>query len=262
MEAHLVQLNTYLIAWTADDVSGASTLLRSERPHDGFEPVADVTGLLQYQDVPSDEEGVPHRPRRGRQWYWKVESESGSTRSVTTEGPVDAYALEAARLAYRNVQRDIGGDALIVAPATLGERCPDCYDATRRARVRSSCATCSSSGFLGGWPAPIAARVCFGQQVVHPQQFSTMKFEAGQFQLWMPNRPLLRENDLIIRRRDLEVFEVVQWQPTQRNGLIIRQNLACRIVERSKANKDLIDHALNTDPIELEHMHPAQASAA
>jgi hypothetical protein len=240
MEIFLTGPNRYVITWNEEDVSGAATLLRSEHPHEGWKEVADVTGLFQYVDIPASR-GEELRKRRFREWYYRIDSKAGTAGPMSLDGKPDRRALQVSRLAWRHLARDIQTQAYLLPRSTTGERCEVCWDETRQQVTRTNCPECDGTGFQEGYPSPVLIYVSFDNQEVHPEDFPNMKFEQGQHQMWTASEPRIQAGDYIVRKRDLQIYEIVRVQPTSKAGLVIRQPMIGRVVPKSDVRSHMLD---------------------
>lgn len=241
MNVHLVGRNRYAIVWDPDKTKGEVRLLRSEHIHDKYRKVATVTDASQYIDVPQDKDGNTYPPTRFREWYYKIKHETGEIGPSYVRGVPDRRALEVARLAWRHLKRDIRSKAYHLPRPTTGERCEKCWDENRKQRIRSKCQACGGTGFQKGYARPAEVFVSFDDKKVHPEDMPNMKMAKGQHKMWTANEPVVRDGDFLIRKRDMEIYEVLRVQPTTKTGLIVRQPMMCRVVEKSNVK----EHVLN-----------------
>lgn len=241
MDAFLVRQNRYSVVWDESETDGNVSLLRSEHPHDRYREIADVTGLTQYVDVPQGEDGEELSGTRFREWYYKIVSESGEIGPAYVSGEVDRHALQASRLAWRHLKRDIATKGYLLPRPTKGERCPDCWDEDRQQVTRAQCSSCGGTGFRKGYSTPVEIFLSFDDKKVHPEDYPNMKFAQGQHKMWTANEPIVRDGDYIIRARDLEVYEVLRVQPTTKSGLVVRQPMMGRVVDKSSVRTEVVD---------------------
>lgn len=236
----LVGVGDFAISWTSPGgATGPAVVERSEHVDGPWVEVA-RTDQTQIMDTPMIV--TSHFQR----WYYRVVY--GTTilgpevlaDEVDPTDPLDRTAVYAAWMARRYMAR-IGEKAYLFSVPTEGERCPECWDATRGVQLRSRCRTCDGTTYLRGAPNPVPLHVSFSKEQPATQRTQSSKILAGQIQAWTCNYPLLRIGDVIVRDYDRYVFEVSEWQPTRSRSFIMRQNIIARLVERGSAYYDYAD---------------------
>lgn len=119
----------------------------------------------------------------------------------------------------------IGNDEIILLKRKrTGELC-DCYDDVRGSRKSDKCTDCFGTGYKGGFYPPMRMKACYlNTESIQENMDIKGTFEAnGPRQLWTLNYPTIQENDIIIDTLTNEKFMVSSWQPSVKNGFMIRQ---------------------------------------
>lgn len=237
----------YHVRWSPPDGAlGTALLERSESPSGPWEPVL-RTAAGEAIDSPAAGDAY------NREWFYRarygpvsgdlptplqggegdvlVAGPSSLGQRFDALSPSDRQAVHASWLARRQMAR-IGEPAMLVPKLTSGERCPKCWNAERQVRERSSCTTCSSTGFVGGAPAPIPIRMSFGKDEPSAQPTQAAKSVLLQVPAWTSNYPRIKPGDFVVRLSDRKVLEVMEWRPTRFRSYVVRQNIITRMVDR------------------------------
>lgn len=119
-------------------------------------------------------------------------------------------------------------NGILLKRKRTGEKC-ECFDDVRGARNTDRCPICYGTGYKGGFFDPIPIKVCYNNATAKTETFSpTSTFEADSpLQFWTVGYPYIQENDIFINGLTGERCTVTQWQPSYKNGYLIRQTITC-----------------------------------
>lgn len=108
----------------------------------------------------------------------------------------------------------------------FGQKC-NCWDDIRKQRKREFCMECYNTGFIGGYYSGIKTEMSYLSTDSSLQQLisqSDIGEQASPIQIWIKNLPLVQPGDIIVDNLNRR-YEVINWQPTVKNGYILRQIL-------------------------------------
>lgn len=107
-----------------------------------------------------------------------------------------------------------------------GELC-ECYDDIRGSRKSDKCTSCFGTGYKGGFYQPIKMKVnYFNTASKSEEMISAGSFEnQTPVQFWTINYPIIQENDIIVDTLTGQRSTVMNWQPSYKNGYLIRQTV-------------------------------------
>lgn len=107
-----------------------------------------------------------------------------------------------------------------------GELC-ECYDDIRGARFSDKCTSCFGTGYKGGFYPPVKIRVCFlnSESAQEGMDLKGTFKENSPLNFWTTNYPLIEEGDIIGNLSSGDKYTVASWQPSFKNGYLIRQTV-------------------------------------
>lgn len=121
-----------------------------------------------------------------------------------------------------------------------GERCNLCYDDVYGSRQQDKCPKCYGTGYKDGFYPAITIKVNFANissTTENLQPTGAFK-EESNIQLWTLGYPTMQEGDMIVDSITKERYVIKSWQPSVKNGFVIRQTVICDdIPETSIYNK-------------------------
>ena len=125
-------------------------------------------------------------------------------------------------------------EGILLKRKRTGQRC-QCFDDVRGARNSDRCPICYGTGYVGGFYAPKKIKVCYLNATAKTESFkSTSTFESDStLQFWTSGYPYIQENDLFINGLTGERCTITTWQPSYKNGYMIRQTIACEKLPES-----------------------------
>ena len=107
-----------------------------------------------------------------------------------------------------------------------GELCI-CYDDVRGSRKADRCLICFGTGYKGGYFSQIPIKVNFANvsSITEGMNPAGTFEETSQVQFWTLGYPLIQENDVIVDSLTKERSKVVRWDPSYKDGLLLRQTI-------------------------------------
>ena len=108
----------------------------------------------------------------------------------------------------------------------FGTRC-GCWDDIRMQRKKEFCEECYNTGYTGGYYSPVAVKINYLSTEAGMQQLIQQTDNGEQsnpIQAWIKNLPIVSIGDIIIDNINRR-YEVINWQPTTKNGYLLRQVL-------------------------------------
>ncbi len=157
-------------------------------------------------------------------------ADAGGVRLASAAPPLNA--LEIGRRVALVIDGYVGQRFLHLRRRTSGRRCPECWDALKRQCSRSSCPTCFSVGFAGGYfpPQPInlgALRPKDLQEAM--SSIATVEVRDSVFQAH--NRVLISKDDVLVSPTSR--YAVVSVTFEEFSGFVTRQLVALRELPRT-----------------------------
>lgn len=234
---------SWQLADTMEDVLDYSfQVLRSESPSGPF----DVLTRTAFQDRYLYIDNAIPTAHRHRQLYYKIriaQLSSGDVKDsdvVAKEPEADLIALEIRRQLQLLLREFAGRRCWVLPVRTFGQRC-ECWDARRRARLRSNCKTCFDTGFTRGYLSPIevfmdidpSAKTEQNMSVGSTQQSNT----TGRFGYY----PALKPRDLIVEPENKR-WRVGNQSQTEHVRARLQQQFAIHEIPESD-----IEHTITLD---------------
>lgn len=108
----------------------------------------------------------------------------------------------------------------------FGQKC-SCWDDIRKQRKKDVCTECYNTSFVGGYYEGIKTEMSYLSTDSSLQQLisqTDVGEQASPIQIWIKNLPLVQPGDIIVDNLNRR-YEVINWQPTVKNGYILRQIL-------------------------------------
>lgn len=107
-----------------------------------------------------------------------------------------------------------------------GELC-ECHDEIRGSRNPDKCKICFGTGYRGGFYPPMKIKVVYLNAPSKMEEMSLHgSFEGDStLQFWTVNYPVIQENDIVLNSVSGDRFTVTNWQPSYKNGFLIRQTV-------------------------------------
>ena len=108
-----------------------------------------------------------------------------------------------------------------------GELC-ECYDDVRgSSRLGDKCTSCFGTGYKEGFYPPIMIKVCFlnAESAQEGMDIKGTFKENSPLSFWTGNYPLIEEGDIIGNISSADKYTVTSWQPSYKNGFLIRQTV-------------------------------------
>lgn len=130
-------------------------------------------------------------------------------------------------------------DFLLSKRMKTGQLC-DCYDDVRNSSYEGECLNCFGTNFKGGFYPAISFKLCFFNSPSYQEEMAPSgTFESqSPLQAWTSNYPVIQEGDIVTDTRTNTKFTVVNWQPSHKNGMLIRQTFQiAKLPESSILNK-------------------------
>lgn len=235
----VLSLNQILVQWaiepTDDDLSKFRfTLGRSNSPEGPFERIApDFINTFQFVD-----ETIQMRSA-WRKFYYRIRitdvrnSATLDSLVVTQEDLPDAFLLEIRQRTDLYLLRYVGVPAGVLIQKTFGQRCGQCWDATK-SRVKSSgCMSCFGVGFLGGYFPQINFALASSPSPELVAILETGEKQPNQTNFWTGFYPAISPRDIIVEFRDQRRWRVVTVGKTERLRTRSRQIMSVVEINRN-----------------------------
>lgn len=166
--------------------------------------------------------------------YYKIKAtnlktgESIESEAVSTiDGKSDNYSYYIKEIYDMYLENVIANsEVVLLKRKRTGELC-ECYDDVRGARLSDKCKSCFGTGYKGGFYPAIKLKVCF-LNVEATQESMDIKGtfkENTPLSFWTSNYPLIEEGDIIGNLSTGDKYTVASWQPSYKNGYLIRQTV-------------------------------------
>lgn len=130
-------------------------------------------------------------------------------------------------------------EILLLKRKRTGELC-DCFDDVRGSRYGDKCTSCFGTGYKGGFYPSSKMKVCYlnAESIQEEMDIKGTFKQNSPRQFWTSNYPLIQEGDIIVDTLTSEKYTVGNWQPSYKNGFLIRQTVQItRLPEASIFNK-------------------------
>lgn len=161
---------------------------------------------------------------RIRAFNFKTGEELISEIIETPPAPQDNYSFFFDNIYSQYLDIIDNKEVYLLKRMRTGELC-ECYDDVRGSRKGDKCTCCFGTGYKGGFYPPIKMKVVFLNAPSKTEEMTTSgSFEGDSpFQIWTTNYPLIQESDIIVNGLTGERCTVTSWQPSYKNGYLIRQ---------------------------------------
>lgn len=163
----------------------------------------------------------------------RVQERGGSDQAVFPEvGGVklaalpDLAAMEMARLNNLKLKEFSGRQVWVFPRKQSGQRCRLCYDDVAQRRVRSGCATCYDTSWVGGYHAPVrtyAMIVSPNEQTIHAN-FGDVQNENTT--MLIGNYPEISEGDLVVEAENIRWRVAASISKVKKSRALVRQQVA------------------------------------
>ncbi len=173
--------------------------------------------------------------------YFKVEVVNTETQETLLCNVVSSAYLTprdpiADTIIYQNeilLKRVLGRPPVkLLMKRRTGTRCTSCWDEDLMEVTKSSCTSCYSTGYAGGYLPPEDIYVSFTEPgfITRMDTVDIKDVQQGVTQAWCGNYPLILPGDIIIDEFNRR-FIIMQVQPTTKSGRIyLRQLLQVQLL--------------------------------
>ncbi len=93
----------------------------------------------------------------------------------------------------------LGIVSYVYCRANIESACPECYNATLKKRVKSSCDTCDGSGTIKGYKGPVKTYINYSQIIRGDIELGQIEKEEEIVTAQMSNLPIVNKGDIVIR---------------------------------------------------------------
>lgn len=232
----------YLISWTiqdttelVEDYSFAVYTASAPTPPTAFTKISpDIVGFSFVYELPNKLNSSIHE-------YFRIGvTELATDTTVLSDVvgasylvPPDAYADAIIYQEQYFLENILGRPPVkLFMRRRTGTRCPVCWDDDLLEVTRSSCDTCYSTGYLGGYSVPQELFISFTEPAFQTK-FDVVDIKNVQnvpTYAWASNYPLILPDDILVDEFNRR-FRVIQSQPTTKDGRIyLRQNLQLQLL--------------------------------
>lgn len=242
---------------TIEDLS--TYKLKVLRSESAVGPYTEVSTDINPDDTASFEDTGANLYSKNRTLYYRIRiTETGSGDSIeygstkasevlkgSNPGGVslgalpDLEAAEATRRFDLLLREYMGRRVLVLNQRTTGTRCTNCWDAVKRRRTKSDCATCYGSGVVGGYYRPQETYAAKPPEVDRNQLMQLFEMQANDIVMYFSSKPKMNPRDLVIDP-DGRRFRVLNVQNSGKLWATTRQTVALR-----ELSKDQIEYTIN-----------------
>lgn len=207
-----------------------------EGPFDVLNPTSPLVDVYTFTDT------QVNRLSKWREFYYRIRAVD-----LTGGDPVTTFSnVESMRVQNRTVQQlvrleitrterillDGNGifpgfvtvKCLLFNRRTFGQRCPECWDSTKKVVSSSQCVRCFSTGFLGGYHKPIPLNIAFGQTTERQDPTPLGVSQENIEEAWTSSYPSISPDDLLIDVENLR-WRVLTRRTTENTRIAVRQIL-------------------------------------
>ncbi len=222
-------------------------VLRSEAPMGPFD---DISPEMEDRFFFVDNRVKVHN--KYRQFHYRIRVKhkpSGETVDfdATLAAEPDLLALELRKHMNLLMREFVGRRCWVLPVRTFGQRCPNCFNKTLKARTRSGCRTCYDTAFVRGYFSPIESFIQFDPSPKANQQTNLGELQQDNTTARMGFFPPLKPKDLIIEPENRR-WRVVQVSSTQRLRAVVHQEIQLHEVPKSDSEY-LIEFDLGTQMV-------------
>lgn len=153
---------------------------------------------------------------------------------------VALYVIEEHLFLYRYTSA--GMPAFIYKKKSEGERCPECWDPVLKKITKSTCKTCTGTGFTGGYYKPIEAWMGFNVNPKISQITDWGVKQIDQTDVEFTDYPELHIGDVILELKEFKFWKVSNVRFTLKGGAIMTQ-----IARVSAVNRSDIEYTIEVD---------------
>lgn len=245
LTAKILSLNEILVQWTIDstdeDISKFRfTLGRSNSPAGPFEPIAtQLVNVFRFLDL------TEQMKSNWRKFYYQLiitdirDSSTLESPIASVTGSTDLFLIEIRRRHDLYLRRYVGVPVGILIARTFGQRCGECWDQVKSRVTKSSCLTCYSTGFVGGYFPQI--NIALG---VNPGPELVALLEQGEQQpsqtnFWTSSYPELSPRDIIVEFREQKRWRINTLGKTERLRVRSRQIFSVREINRNDVEYEI-----------------------
>lgn len=180
-------------------------------------------------------------------YYYKIKITNILTDEFTFSDIMPSYKIKCDNYAYyltevynKYLEDVIGNEEiLLLKRKRTGELC-ECFDDIRGPRNSDKCEKCFGTGYVGGFYPPMIMRVNYlNTESIQEEMDIKGTFKSdGPRQFWTCNYPIIQEGDIVLDTLTNARYTVQSWQPSRKNGFLIRQVIQItRLPESSIFNK-------------------------
>ena len=153
---------------------------------------------------------------------------------------VALYVIEEHLFLYRYTSA--GMPAFIYKKKGEGERCPECWDPVMKKVTKSTCKTCTGTGFTGGYYKPIEAWMGFNVNPKISQIADWGVKQVDQTDVEFTDYPELHIGDVILELKEFKFWKVSNVRFTLKGGATMTQ-----IARVSAVNRSDIEYTIDVD---------------
>lgn len=263
----VLKINVIQVAWpiesTEEELGDYRFALgRSNSPGGPFEPiVSDLINIFEFIDQ------APQMKSNWRKIYYRLTIRNARTGEVLEcpvkglEADPDLFLLEIRRRNDLYLERFVGVPAAVLIKKTWGQRCPVCWDKIKQRVNSSSCQTCFTVGFVGGYFPQVNTFVNFSPS---PEMVAILDLGEGQpngTNVWMSNYPRLSKGDMIVEFPERRMWAVNTVGKTERLRATSRQIAQVQEVNRNGVEYKLAVETFIPEPDVFIGFRPPNGSA-
>lgn len=150
-------------------------------------------------------------------WYGELDNET-------------IYVVEEQEFLHQDV---VGIPTFILLERKDGPYCSECFDRVSKKRIKSHCATCYGTNYVGGYYAPLLKYVDFSPDVKSKIVQDLGEMQPGESQITLPPYPLLRSGDVIVEAVSGERHKVKRVQTAERRRIPLLQSAVVELIPRN-----------------------------
>lgn len=178
--------------------------------------------------------------------------QSGETKDfgpASMGGEPDLQAIEIRKHINLLMREFVGRRCWVLPVRTFGQRCPDCFNSTLKARTKSGCRLCYDTSFVRGYMSPIESFIQFDPNPKNNQQTNMGELQQSNTTARMGFFPPLKPKDVIIEPENRR-WRVVTVSSTQRLRAVIHQEIQMHEIPKTDSEY-LIDIDLGSGTVQV-----------
>jgi len=157
-------------------------------------------------------------------------------------------SIEVQRREYILLSKFVGVKSYIFRRKTYGKRCPNCWSVSTEQIIKDHCTICMGTSFEGGYfdPAPL-----YVQYDPTPNDRTKTYFgvlEQNQITGWTVSMPEIKNDDILIRTGDWNVYLIDKTADTELQSVTVKQMMVLTQLGKNSVEYNLVTRGLPEFP--------------